>query len=95
MGSIDMNMYNDRKNKHWCVQCGAPLKTNKTYCKRCSDEIAQLNKERYNMRSASGLCVRCGELLQDKDRLKNGKMAKSCKECRDYKKKIRKIRGWK
>lgn len=92
----DMKNYYSRKMRRVCVQCGHDLSnTNKTYCDECIRKIINKNNELFESRKASGRCFRCGEHLTDNDRLKNGKMAKQCKYCRDLRRRLRVERGWK
>lgn len=91
----DMKNYYSRKERNICVQCGGEKPEGRTYCDKCVEQIIERNNIRMNSRRASGQCIRCGDTLQEKDRLKNGKMAKQCKWCRDLRRKLRKERGWK
>lgn len=92
----DMKVYENRKKRKVCVQCGCDIShTNKTYCDFCKNKIKIAMNELRESRNASGRCIKCGDILTDKDRFKNGKPKKQCSYCRQQKKQLRLERGWK
>lgn len=83
MGANNKKTYHRRKNEGACPNCGSiKIMEGKTYCKRCSKEISELNKIRRDERIKNGKCGTCGGNKSYRDMKKDGSYYKNCFHCR-------------